>query len=173
MRHEATALVALALSACTAVRSVTVKPSELHALARMLPDEERIFTAVGEKETLIARGEDDVRLLRIPVGRDGERDRSTEPEPWGKLYTLRWGSSVTLTPIVDRGASAPLSSSVPAAEVTGAELQMNRISGGRTAVLVACIVGPVAILAAVFAIAVLSQRTPVIIPLAAGPGGLR
>jgi hypothetical protein len=142
MRRETAAFVVLTLSsACTSVTKVTVTPSELQALAGMQPEEERVFHELEEDERMVARGNDDVRLLIIPSGRGGERIPAVQQEPWGKLYTLRWGSSVTLTP-TDRGANMA-SLSFPSTEVWGAQLQMSRYSGTRTTVLVLCIVGAV------------------------------
>jgi hypothetical protein len=139
MRRKTVALVALLLSACTAVTTVTVTPHELHALAGIGPDERRAFTGVDEDDHVVARGSDDVRLLVAPIGQPSERAPSVEQAPWGKLYTLRWGSSVSLTPI-DHG-NDETTFSLPSAEVTGGEVRVKQYSGTRTTVLVLCIVG--------------------------------
>jgi len=157
MRREPAALVALALSACTAVTTVRVTPDQLQTLAGMGPDEERIFTAVDVKETQIARGDDDIRLRVTPVGQERERNPSVQQEPWGKLYTLRWGASVSLTLIDHR--SSQLSLSLPATDVTGAELQMSRFSGWKTAGLVLCIIGSV-VVAALIGVVIIGAANP-------------
>jgi len=152
-RRNAVALIAVALSACTAVTTVTVKPDQLKALAGMGPNEERPFTAVDEDEGMVAKGEDDVRVSVTPIDATaGEHPPKVHEEPWGKLYTLRWGSSVTLTPTVKTDSNAAILASVPVTEVTGAELRMNRYSGTRTLILVLCIVGPIVSVAAFFGI---------------------
>jgi hypothetical protein len=144
LRPKTVALVAATLSGCTAVTTVTVTPNQLHALAGMGPNEERRFTAIDEDEAMVAKGEDDVRVRVTPIGAlAGERPPPVQEEPWGKLYTLRWGASVTLAPTVQSGSSTADLASVPATEVTGGELRMNRYSGTRTLILVLCIAGPI------------------------------
>jgi len=152
MRHETAVVAAFALTACTAVTSVRVTPDELQTLAGMEPNGERRFNPANEP-AMVARGDDDLRLLVTPIGPGWERTPSVQQAPWGKLYTLRWGSSITLTP--DRGGNL----SLPATEVTGAQLKMNRYSGERTALLVWTIVGSIAFAAIVVGVVVLLGNT--------------
>jgi hypothetical protein len=133
MRRETAALVALTLCACTSVSTVTVSVTQLQALSGLGPEEERGFVAQGDSETLDARGSDEVRLLLTMPGADGARH--AEQGPWGKLYTLRWGTAVTLTRsqvddphVVTTGALV--------SDITGGEIQRTRVSAGKTTALV-------------------------------------
>jgi hypothetical protein len=139
------AFVALALSACTTVTTVRVTPEQLHTLAAMGPNDERRFEPVNDTEK-VAHGNDEIRLLFTPTEGGLERGPSVTQAPWAKLYTLRWqGDYVTLTPI-DHSTTL----TVPAGDLTGAQVKMDRYSGSRTAGLVIGIVGGALSVALVF-----------------------
>jgi hypothetical protein len=139
MTREPAAFVALTLSACTTVTTVRVAPDEVLALADMAPDEQRKFEPL-KGPAMTARGEDEVRLLVSAIEPGSARVPPVTQAPWGKLYTLRMsGSFVALRP-ADHGETL----SLPAGELTGAELKMNRYSASKTADLAAILAGVIA-----------------------------
>jgi hypothetical protein len=163
MNREPAAFVALTLSACTTVTTVRVTPEQLQALADMGPKQERRFDPANEP-VMVARGDDDVRILVAPIEAGWEKTPSVTQAPWGKLHTLRcWGSFATLAP-TERGGEL----SVPLQDVTGGQVRMDRYSGEKTAALVGIILGTVAFVALTVAVIVLLNSVSTSLIIAGG-----
>jgi hypothetical protein len=118
------------LAACTSTTEVMVKPDQLFDLAGLEGDKERSFTAVGHAKPMMARGDDEVRLLVKPGHMPG-----TPGEPWVKLCDLRF------LPTKDWAVPDGFHTyAVDIPNIAGADVRMTRFDGGLTAVLVGGIV---------------------------------
>jgi hypothetical protein len=146
-------VMAVFVSACTSVTEVMVTPEQLHDLAGLEPDQERAFAAEGHSKPLVARGDDEARLLVRPGHIPG-----TPGEPWVKLYNLRWA------PDDERAANNRDVElyAVPAANLAGADVRISRVDTALTLALVAGIlVGTVAAGLALSALALSQIHTTV------------
>jgi hypothetical protein len=153
MRRLATAVIALALAACTSVTRITITPDELHSLAGIAPVERRDIPVDGEDEPFVVTGEDVVHIRVAQAGR-----RVTD-EPWGKLYTLRWGQSVSVSPTISPGEPDFGPVRVPVEDVRGATLEQVKPDGKKTTALIIGIVVGTLFLTAVTALMISATQT--------------
>jgi len=159
MRHHVLAVIASMLAACTSVSRVVVTPDQLHGLVGLGPDEERAFVPLDQTQKLIARGDDEVRLQLRPG-----RPVSVAETPWVQLCQLQWEPPYGFGPTGPTGTLSDGVVRVPAADVTGAELQVTHPDALKTTALVLGILlaTTVAVLigGAAFLNAVNSQQPP-------------
>jgi hypothetical protein len=130
MQRHLLAVVASMLAACTTTTEVMVNRDQLYDLAGLEADKERSFTAVGHTEPMVARGDDEVRLLVKPGHMPG-----TPGEPWVRLCDLRFIPSGDEPP-----PESLVSYAVDAPKVAGADVRIRKPDAGLTVLLITGIV---------------------------------